>query len=252
MRELGREPILKEQLNKVTPMKTRIGEVFTSIQGEGKLLGRRQVFIRFSGCNLDCNYCDTPDSRNPDYGKHFSIEELAEEVNNLITPDFHSLSLTGGEPLLRADFIKEYLKNYPRDALLETNGSLPDELKKISNLITFASVDVKLPEHDANLDWNILMENEIKSINLLIKEGINTYCKLVVLPSTEVDTVVFIASKIAQEVQDTGELSLIIQPASPLSEWIENSHKLLEISEITGKYLDVLTIPQIHKILKIR
>ncbi|HNS26376.1 MAG TPA: 7-carboxy-7-deazaguanine synthase QueE, partial [Methanobacteriaceae archaeon] len=37
-------------------MKTRINEVFSSIQGEGKLVGRRQVFIRFSGCNLDCNY----------------------------------------------------------------------------------------------------------------------------------------------------------------------------------------------------
>jgi organic radical activating enzyme len=233
-------------------MKTRISEVFSSIQGEGKLLGRRQVFIRFSGCNLNCKYCDTPDSRNPEYGNYLSIDELSKEVNGLITPDFHSLSLTGGEPLLHADFIKEFLENYPIDALIETNGSLPDELKKISNLVKFASVDIKLPEHDANSDWNILVENELKSINLLMEESINIYCKLVVLPSTKVDTVVFIASKIAQEVQNAGKLSLIIQPASPLSNWMKNSNKLLEISERTGKYLDVLTIPQIHKILKIR
>lgn len=233
-------------------MKTHIGEVFSSIQGEGKLLGRRQVFIRFSGCNLDCNYCDTPTSRNSEYGKYLSVDELVREVNDLITPDFHSLSLTGGEPLLHADFIKEFLENYPIDALIETNGSLPDELKKISNLIKFASVDIKLPEHDASYDWNILMGNELKSINLLMEEGINTYCKLVVLPSTEADTVAFIASKIAREVQNIGELSLVIQPASPLSKWAENSDKLLEISQITGKYLDVMVIPQIHKILKIR
>jgi len=243
---------LKEKLIKVTPMKTRIGEVFSSIQGEGKLLGRRQVFIRFSGCNLNCNYCDTPDSRNHENGKYLSIDELAKEVNGLITPDFHSLSLTGGEPLLHADFIKEFLENYPVDALIETNGSLPDELKKISNLIKFASVDIKLPEHEANSDWNILLENELKSIKLLMEEGINTYCKLVVLPTTKVDTVVFIASKIAQKVQNAGQISLIIQPASPLSNWAKKSDKLLEISEKTGKYLDVLTIPQIHKILKIR
>ncbi|HPX77174.1 MAG TPA: 7-carboxy-7-deazaguanine synthase QueE, partial [Methanobacterium sp.] len=43
-------------------MNTRISEIFSSIQGEGKLVGRRQVFIRFSGCNLTCNYCDTPQS----------------------------------------------------------------------------------------------------------------------------------------------------------------------------------------------
>lgn len=233
-------------------MKTHIGEVFSSIQGEGKLLGRRQVFIRFSGCNLDCNYCDTPDSRNSEYGKYLSAKELAKEVNNLITPDFHSLSLTGGEPLLHADFIKEFLENYPIDALIETNGSLPDELKKILNLIKFASVDIKLPEHGASSDWNILMGNELKSINLLMEEGINTYCKLVVLPSTEVDTVAFIASKIALEVQNIGKLSLIIQPASPLSNWTKISDKLLEISQVTGKYLDVMVIPQIHKILKIR
>ena len=233
-------------------MKTCIGEIFSSIQGEGILLGRRQVFIRFSGCNLDCNYCDTPDSKNPEFGKYFSTEELVKEVNNLITPDFHSLSLTGGEPLLHADFIREFLEKCPKDTLLETNGSLPDELEKISDLIKYASVDIKLPEHEAYSDWNILVEKEIKSINLLMQEGINTYCKLVVLPSTGMDTLVFIASKIAQEVHNSGKLKLIIQPASPLSKWSDNSHKLLEISEITGKYLDVLTIPQIHKILEIR
>jgi len=233
-------------------MKTRIGEVFSSIQGEGKLLGRRQIFIRFSGCNLNCNYCDTPDSRNPEYGKYLSVDELAKEVNSLITPDFHSLSLTGGEPLLHADFIGEFLANNPIDALIETNGSLPDELHKILDLIKFASVDIKLPEHDADSDWDILVENELKSINVLMDEGINTYCKLVVLPSTKVDTVVFIASKIAQEIQNARKLSLIIQPVSPLNIWGKNSDKLLEISELTGKYLDVLTIPQIHKILKIR
>ncbi len=233
-------------------MKTYINEVFSSIQGEGKLLGRRQIFIRFSGCNLTCNYCDTPESRNPHHGEYISADELQKKVRNLITPDFHSLSLTGGEPLLHSDFIKEFLENNPIDALIETNGSLPDELKRILDLIDYASVDIKLPEHEAVYRWNGLLDNELKSINLLIEEGINTYCKLVVFPSTNVDTVVFIASKIVQEVKDTSELSLIIQPASPLTNWENKQNKLLEISEKTGKYLDVLVIPQIHKLLNIR
>lgn len=233
-------------------MKTHISEVFSSIQGEGKLLGRRQIFIRFSGCNLNCNYCDTLESRNPLHGEYISTEELEKEVRKLITPDLHSLALTGGEPLLHAGFIREFLENTSFDALIETNGSLPDELKKILDLIKYASVDIKLPEHDAYSDWNYLVNKELKSINLLMEEGINTYCKLVVLPNTKADDVVFIASKIAQEVNNLSGFSLIIQPASPLTDWEKNQDKLLKLSEIVGEYLDVLVIPQVHKLLKIR
>lgn len=55
-------------------MKAPIFEVFSSIQGEGKLIGRRQIFIRFAGCNLDCVYCDTPESKKATNGKEFSID----------------------------------------------------------------------------------------------------------------------------------------------------------------------------------
>jgi organic radical activating enzyme len=233
-------------------MKSYISEVFSSIQGEGKLLGRRQIFIRFSGCNLNCNYCDTPKSRNPIFGRNTSVDELQRYVEKLITSDFHSISLTGGEPLLHVDFIKEFLKKIDYEVLIETNGSLPDELEKIVDVIDYASVDIKLPEHESISNWNSLLVHELKSINLLIEEDINTYCKLVVFPSTKVDTVGFIASKLVHEVKDTSELSLIIQPTSPLNNWKNNHHKLFEFSEISGKYLDVLVIPQIHKLLKIR
>lgn len=233
-------------------MKTFVNEVFSSIQGEGKLLGRRQIFIRFSGCNLTCNYCDTPQSKDPELGELISVSELQRRVENLITPDLHSLSLTGGEPLLHADFIKEFLECNSADALLETNGSLPGELVKILDLIRYASVDIKLPEHEAVCDWNSLLDNELKSINLLMEKSINTYCKIVVFPSMKVDNVSSIASKIVQEVEDTRKLSLIIQPESPLARWGNSQNSLLEMSEKAGKYLDVLIIPQIHKLLNIR
>ena len=55
----------------------------------------------------------------------FSAEELFNSIDKLITPDFHSVSFTGGEPLLHADFIKEFLEEYNFNCLLETNGSLP-------------------------------------------------------------------------------------------------------------------------------
>ncbi len=233
-------------------MKTHVNEVFSSIQGEGILIGRRQVFIRFSGCNLDCNYCDTSKSRDPLLGDLISTEELLFKINKLITPDFHSISLTGGEPLLHSDFIKEILEQNEFKSLLETNGSLPGELQKIAGLLDYVSLDIKLPEHEASKNWDDLFGLELKSIKLLRDEEINTYCKVVVMPETKVDMIGLIASKIAEEVQNTSKLSMVIQPVSPLDLWADGSQKLFEISEEAGKYIDVLTIPQVHKLLNVR
>jgi hypothetical protein len=60
-----------------------------------------------------------------------------------------------------------------------------------------------------------------------------------------------IASKIHDEINDIKKLSMVIQPADPLKQW-QGSKKLFEISEKAGEYIDVLTIPQVHKILRIR
>jgi 7-carboxy-7-deazaguanine synthase len=233
-------------------MKTHVNEVFSSIQGEGTLIGRRQVFVRFSGCNLDCNYCDTSKSRDSQFGNLISTEELFNQVNKIITPDFHSISFTGGEPLLHADFIKNFLEKYEFKSLLETNGSLPDELQKISDFLDYVSLDIKLPEHEASKNWNDLIDLELESIKLLSDKEINTYCKVVVMPGTKVDMIGFIASKIADEVQNISKLSMVIQPVSPLDLWVDGTHKLFEISEEAGKHMDVLTIPQVHKLLNIR
>ena len=233
-------------------MKTHINEVFSSIQGEGTLIGRRQVFVRFSGCNLDCNYCDTSKSRDPQLGNLISTEQLFNQVNKIITPDFHSISFTGGEPLLQADFIKNFLEEHEFKSLLETNGSLPHELQKISELLDYVSLDIKLPEHEASKNWDDLIDLELESIKLLRDKEINTYCKVVVMPGTKVDMIGYIASKIADEVQNASKLSMVIQPVSPLDLWVDGTHKLFEISEEAGKYMDVLTIPQVHKLLNMR
>ncbi len=77
-----------------------ISEIFYSIQGEGKLTGVPSVFVRASGCNLRCTWCDTPyASWNPE-GENLSVPEILSKV-----ADFnpHHVVVTGGEPMIMPD-----------------------------------------------------------------------------------------------------------------------------------------------------
>ena len=119
----------------------KVKEVFASIQGEGPFVGYKQVFIRLCGCNLKCSYCDT--DFTPFDAKEMSTDELLEFVYK--NKNCHSVSLTGGEPLLHADFIKDFAQKCPLPIYLETNSTLCDELEKVIDNITYISADIKLP-----------------------------------------------------------------------------------------------------------
>lgn len=74
-----------------------ISEIFHSIQGEGELTGVPSVFVRTSGCNLRCNWCDTPyASWNPE-GRQMEVDEILAEIAGY--PSKHVV-LTGGEPMI--------------------------------------------------------------------------------------------------------------------------------------------------------
>ena len=79
--------------------KAPISEIFSSIQGEGIFVGVRQIFIRFSGCNLDkCIFCDEDAFET----SSMTVEEVSAVVRDLSKKSRpHSVSLTGGEPLAR-------------------------------------------------------------------------------------------------------------------------------------------------------
>src|ERR1043165_1078976 len=80
----------------------KIAELFYSIQGEGSLLGMPSVFIRTSGCNLRCSWCDTPyTSWNPE-GVELSLEQIVQEVR--AHPATHVV-VTGGEPMIAPEIV---------------------------------------------------------------------------------------------------------------------------------------------------
>ncbi|KZX10477.1 7-carboxy-7-deazaguanine synthase [Methanobrevibacter oralis] len=231
-------------------MKVPIIEIFSSFQGEGPLIGQRQIFVRFAGCNLNCSYCDTQDSKSKNAGTLMSVREVVSKINEILTPDCATISFTGGEPSLYPDFISEVSKNFNLKIMLETNGTLPNNIDLIEQL-DIVSLDIKLNEHfDEEFDKNIFI-NEIKSLNLLISKSISVYCKVVILPSTKIKSIREVIEKLSENVLNKSNIQIIIQPSSPLSDWKGLNFKLFEFSEIVGQYFEVSTIPQIHKILNI-
>lgn len=78
----------------------KISEIFYSIQGEGKLAGIPSVFIRTSGCNLRCTWCDSPYTSWEPEGETLSIDEILDRVSDHATM---YVVLTGGEPMIAPD-----------------------------------------------------------------------------------------------------------------------------------------------------
>ena len=231
-------------------MKAPIIEIFSSFQGEGLLIGERQIFVRFAGCNLNCTYCDTNDSKSIKSGKLMTPEEVCIEIENLLTSDCKTVSFTGGEPSLYPEFISEVSSKLDLNIMLETNGTLPDNIDSIKKL-DIVSLDIKLPEHfEGDFDWEIF-SNELKTLNLLISKSIIVYCKVVILPSTKIKSFKEVVEKLSKNISNKSNLKIIIQPSSPLREWKDINFKLFEFSEVVGQYFEVSTIPQIHKILNI-
>lgn len=96
----------------------KINEIFYSLQGEGTYTGTPAVFIRFSGCNLQCDFCDT---EHADYNE-MSLEELMDEVDRY--KEVETIILTGGEPALQVDeALIEALHEENRFIAIETNGT---------------------------------------------------------------------------------------------------------------------------------
>ncbi len=213
------------------------------------LIGKRQIFIRFAGCNINCKYCDTQISQAGDVGDYYSVDELNKVVESLITPDFDSLEITGGEPLLHSDYIREFLSKYDYKAMLETNATLPDNLLDLVDVIDIVSMDIKLPEHFNTKDeWLTVYENELKSIKIMEDNNLKYYIKIVVSPTTTIKIIEDILKDLNGIV--SSDVELVVQPVSPMSLW-DSKKNLFTISEEIGKYYNVSIIPQIHKYMEI-
>ena len=101
----------------------RVAEIYQSLQGEGFLTGTPSVFVRTSGCNLRCQYCDTPfASWNPE-GDDMSVDEICEAIDRF---GCKHVVLTGGEPMLFSELVplSMQLHDSGKHITLETAGTL--------------------------------------------------------------------------------------------------------------------------------
>lgn len=104
----------------------KISEIFYSIQGEGELTGVPSVFVRLSGCNLRCGWCDTPYASWKPEGKNLSVKEVLKKINRFPS---RFCVITGGEPLLSKEVwqLCRDLRRQGKHITIETNATIPPE-----------------------------------------------------------------------------------------------------------------------------
>ncbi|MGB3341897.1 MAG: 7-carboxy-7-deazaguanine synthase QueE [bacterium] len=220
-----------------------IRELFTSVQGEGIKLGKRQTFIRFLGCNLSCNYCDTPDTQKKEGPFVYAGKILPNPVTvDLLLDklDADEISITGGEPLLQMEFLVELCERMiglDKEIYLDTNGTLPDELSKIIKYIDTVSLDFKIPTATGRPKlWN----EHASCLEIAAQKAV--YVKMVIndnLLPQELDTACNIIKKVDKNI------ILVLQPIS--GSVIPN---ILDIQKTALRILkDVRIIPQVHTYL---
>ncbi len=220
--------------------KVKIKEIFASIQGEGPYVGYKQLFVRFCNCNLKCNYCDTEFSSNSDY-LEFDPCSLAEEINKYT--DVHSVSLTGGEPLLSVEFLKELLPRINKKIYLETNATLPDKFLEIKPFVDIVSADIKLESATGIKDSYKFHDKFFDKCR-----GKETFAKIVFNDKISEDEI-----NICCELGKKYCIELILQPEMNEEVMTVTSDFCAHIlDEFLKNYENVRLIPQVHKFLDVR
>ena len=140
----------------------KLAENFVSINGEGRYAGELALFMRFAGCNLQCDWCDTKWANGADapFTKKTAVQlaEIAEDAADGY--GLHRVTLTGGEPLLQKDIAEliNALNNRGLDVEIETNGSVPiAPVAEICRVRPVFTMDYKLPS--SGMESRMCIEN---------------------------------------------------------------------------------------------
>ena len=227
--------------------KAPVTEIFSSLQGEGPYAGVKQVFVRFYDCNMRCCWCDTPQAL-PEHAappSEMDTEEVFLRVSDL-WEHCHSVSLTGGEPLLQAAFLESLLPRLKQAGMpvyLDTNGILFHELESVIAGLDVIAMDLKLPSSTREAAYWQEHEQFLKTA---VAGPGQVFIKAVVSKTTVPEDIVRAAELVARV--DPG-LLMILQPcfqdgdAGGLARCLEYQDSCLKIIP------NVRVLPQWHKLM---
>lgn len=241
-----------------------ISEIFASFQGEGLFVGQRHLFVRLSGCNLRCAYCDTPDSLErettyavypPRGGRQEGLNPVDERGLTDLIDGFlplagvlDAVALTGGEPLLQSSFLRSWLRQakLPVPVLLETNGTLPAAMTEVLDFVDIVSMDVKLPSNTGEPPfWSEHTQFA------QIARAKRLYVKILVDAKTDAGD---LAAAIAAIAAVSAEIPTFLQPITDDAGKVAIDYESLAAwhSLARQSLRDVRMLPQIHRLLGIR
>jgi 7-carboxy-7-deazaguanine synthase len=257
----------------ITPT-ARLVEIFSAIQGEGLNVGTRQIFIRFALCDLRCHFCDSPNTwnapkqckieRSPglrDFEIHanpISLSMLLEWVERQNTPCLHdSISLTGGEPLLHASFLKEFLPQVRAATelpiYLETGGHRPEQLVMVLPYIDSVGMDFKLE----SVSGEKLFPQHARFLQICNNSQIDIFVKIIISDRTDSAELENVAELLADV---NPEIPVFLQPVTPLGESVQIVDAPIVLAPSPDQVLrwqgmmkrlvkQVRVVPQTHKML---
>ena len=200
----------------------KVNEMFSSIQGEGIYMGIPMFFIRLTGCNLRCKWCDTKYAFTE--GKDMTVEAVAKEADK---SGLDWLTLTGGEPLLQDDVYPLMYKLIDHHKILvETNGSLSiEDVPTEENIVI--SLDIKTPSSGMHKAMNF------DNLEYL---GPGDFVKFVIMDDED-----YLYSKKVLE-EYSIDVDVVFQPV-----WGKDIKWL--IGKVMEDKLNVHVLPQLHKII---
>lgn len=236
-------------------------EVFSSIQGEGLLVGCRQIFVRMALCNLSCAYCDTPyepvancrieDASGSGNFRSFPNPVSLETLYNILyrwereAPGVHhSISLTGGEPLVQAEVLREWLPVLAEilPLHLETNGTMSEALESVLPQLASIAMDIKLcSQTGEKTPWqahaNFLALAREKECQVKIVVGEET-------PRRELEAAARTVSEVAPEVP------LVLQPVTRDGRILIPARQLLDLQTFAARiHANTRIVPQTHRFI---
>ncbi len=255
----------------MTQLTANLIEIFSAIQGEGMNVGTRQIFIRFGGCDLRCHYCDsqhtwqkqptceieqTPGQRDfQTYPNPIESAQLLSWISQQHQPHLHdSISITGGEPLLHAPFLAQFLPQVKEltqlPIYLETGGHRPQQLIQVLPYLDLVGMDIKLLSVSGETHWTQHQE----FLRLCRAAGVDVFVKIIISQTTNPAEL----RQAAQLIADIDERTIVfLQPMTALVQPHTDPNltaplpsQVLAWQALMKEYLPhIRVIPQTHKMI---